>query len=297
MIMKVLVYGSLNFDKVYQMDHFVMPKETQSSIGYHVGLGGKGLNQAIALAKSGCKVYFAGKVGNDGQPFIEYLSEHGVDTSCLQKDDAEVSGHAIIQVCHAENCIILHGGANQAVAKEDIDRTLVHFSKGDILVLQNEISSLPYLIQKAHALGMTIIFNTAPMNEKVFNCPLDLVDIFIVNEVEAQALAKTTEKAYDAILSALLKLYPAQKLVMTVGQDGSYYADHCGSRHVKAFPVKAVDTTAAGDTFIGYFVRWMLDGKDMESCLLAASKAASIAVQRIGAACSIPTLDEVCKDL
>ena len=93
------------------------------------------------------------------------------------------------------------------------------------------------------------------------------------------------------------KLYPAQKIVMTVGQDGSYYADHYGSRHVKAFSVKAVDTTAAGDTFIGYFVRWMLDGKDMESCLLAASKAASIAVQRVGAACSIPTLDEVCKDL
>lgn len=291
--MKVLVYGSLNFDKVYQMDHFVMPKETQSSIDYRVGLGGKGLNQAIALAKAGCGVYFAGKVGSDGQPFIDYLKEYGVDTSYLQKDDAQVSGHAIIQVCDAENCIILHGGANQAITKEDIDRTLMHFSKGDVLVLQNEISSLPYLIQKAHTLSMTIVFNTAPMDENVFACPLDLIDLFIVNEVEAQALAKTEEKTYDTILTALRKKYPDQKIVMTVGRDGSYYADHQGIRHAQAFPVKAVDTTAAGDTFIGYFVRWMMDGKDIESCLMTAGKAASITVQRAGAACSIPTLEEL----
>ena len=291
--MKVLVYGSLNFDKVYQMEHFVAPKETQSSIGYHVGLGGKGLNQAIALAKAGCAVYFAGKIGADGQPFQDILKEYGVDTTYLKKDDTEVSGHAIIQVCHAENCIILHGGANQAITEEDVDATLAHFSKGDVLVLQNEISSLPYLIQKAHERGMIILFNTAPMNEKVFACPLDLVDIFIVNEVEAQALAKTEEMSYDEILAALREAYPDKKIVMTVGKDGSYYADSSGACHVEADAVKAIDTTAAGDTFIGYFVRWLFDGNDVESCLRAASKAAGIAVQRAGAARSIPMLDEV----
>ena len=113
--MKVCNFGSLNFDKVYAMEHFVEPKETLASVGYMENFGGKGLNQSIALAKAGEEVYHAGKVGKDGQPFIDYLRQYGVKTDYLVKDDATVTGHAIIQTCKGENCIILFGGANQAV--------------------------------------------------------------------------------------------------------------------------------------------------------------------------------------
>ena len=169
--MKVLSFGSLNFDHVYQMDHFVMPKETTSSLSYSRGFGGKGLNQSIALAKSGLDVYHAGRVGFDGQPFIDYLQEYGVKVDYLKKDEEAATGHAIIQVSHSENCIILYGGANQLIDEAQIDEVLTHFEKGDLLLIQNEISSLTYLITKAHEKGLRIAFNTAPMDEKIFGYP------------------------------------------------------------------------------------------------------------------------------
>ena len=104
--MKVLNFGSLNYDHVYEMDHFVEPKETQSSLSYIRNFGGKGLNQSIALAKAGMEVYHAGKVGSDGQDFIDYLNKYGVNTAYLTKDDNEATGHAIIEVCKGQNCII-----------------------------------------------------------------------------------------------------------------------------------------------------------------------------------------------
>ena len=291
--MKVLNFGSLNFDDVYQVDHFIQPKETMSSLSYAMNFGGKGANQSIALKKAGVDVYQAGKVGRDGQPYIDYLNSFGVDTSCIKVNPEEASGRAIIQVCKGENCILLYGGANQTIDAELIDEVLNNFSEGDYLLIQNEISSLDILIQKAHDKGMKIVFNVAPMNEKVFTYPLELVDIFIVNEVEGKGLAKCDSDDYEDIIKILQEKYKGKEILLTVGQDGSYYIHDDEVIHQEAITVEAKDTTAAGDTFTGYFLASRLFGKSVEEALKVATKASSLAVQKDGAAQSIPTMDEV----
>ena len=295
--MKVLSFGSLNFDHVYQMDHFVMPKETTSSLSYSRGFGGKGLNQSIALAKSGLDVYHAGRVGFDGQPFINYLQEYGVKVDYLKKDEETATGHAIIQVSHSENCIILFGGANQLIDEAQIDEVLTHFEKGDLLLIQNEISSLIYLITKAHEKGLRIAFNTAPMDEKVFSYPLDLIDIFVVNEVEGKGLANISSDNVEDVIVGLQKAYPNKEIILTVGSLGSYYI--CGETvmHQEAYRVDAVDTTAAGDTFTGFYLASILRGEEVNTALRIAAKASSITVTKEGAAKSIPTLEQVLESM
>ena len=295
--MKVLSFGSLNFDHVYQMDHFVMPKETTSSLSYSRGFGGKGLNQSIALAKSGLDVYHAGRVGFDGQPFIDYLQEYGVKVDYLKKDEETATGHAIIQVSHSENCIILFGGANQLIDEVQIDEVLTHFEKGDLLLIQNEISSLTYLIKKAHEKGLRIAFNTAPMDEKVFSYPLDLIDIFVVNEVEGKGLANISSDNVEDVIVGLQKTYPNKEIILTVGSLGSYYI--CGETvmHQEAYRVDAVDTTAAGDTFTGFYLASILRGEEVNTALRIAAKASSITVTKEGAAKSIPTLEQVLESM
>ena len=295
--MKVLSFGSLNFDHVYQMDHFVMPKETTSSLSYSRGFGGKGLNQSIALAKSGLDVYHAGRVGFDGQPFIDYLQEYGVKVDYLKKDEETATGHAIIQVSHSENCIILYGGANQLIDEAQIDEVLAHFEKGDLLLIQNEISSLTYLITKAHEKGLRIAFNTAPMDEKVFSYPLDLIDIFVVNEVEGKGLANVSSDQVEDVIAGLQKAYPSKEIILTVGSQGSYYISGDMVIHQDAYRVEAVDTTAAGDTFTGFYLASILRGETVSNALRIAAKASSITVTKEGAAKSIPTLEQVVESM
>lgn len=290
--MKVLNFGSLNYDYVYEMEHFVLPKETISSIGYGRNFGGKGLNQSIALAKAGLDIYHAGRVGADGQDFIDYLNKYGVKTDYLLKDENEATGHAIIQVCKGQNCIILHGGANQKVDERQVDEVLSHFDKDDVLLLQNEISSIGYIMKKAHEKGMKIVINTAPMDDKIFTYPLDLVDIFVVNEVEAAGLVKTESKDEETIIKLLKEKFPNKEIVMTVGEKGAYYI---GDEviHEPALKVEAIDTTAAGDTFTGFFLGSYLKDKDIKKALKLATKASSITVQGKGAAQSIPSIEDL----
>ena len=291
--MKVLSFGSLNYDHVYVTDHFTQPKETQSSSAYQRNFGGKGLNQSIALAKAGLAVYHAGKVGADGQDLIDYLQAYNVDTRYLLKADDEATGHAIIEICKGQNRIILHGGANQSISEEQIDETLSHFEKGDVLLIQNEISSLAYLIKRAKEKGLRTVFNTAPMNEMVFTYPLQLIDIFIVNEIEGAALAKTDSADNEQIIAALMEAFPSQQIVLTLGEEGSCYISRDMVIRQPAYPVKAVDTTAAGDTFTGFFLASYLQDNDVARALDLAAKAASITVQGEGAARSIPAIAQV----
>ena len=151
--MKILSFGSLNYDYTYEVEHFLAPKETLAAKSMQRGFGGKGANQSIAFARAGLSVYHAGRVGADGQPFVDYLQQNGIHTDYLIKDDAAATGHAIIEVCRGENCILIYGGANQEITTEQIDHTLKAFSPGDWLVLQNEISNLPYLMQAAQKKG------------------------------------------------------------------------------------------------------------------------------------------------
>lgn len=291
--MKVLNFGSVNYDHIYEMDHFVTPKETVSSLSYKRSAGGKGLNQSIALARAGADVYHAGMAGFDGDALIECLQDFGVNTDFLKKDPDHATGHAVIQVCHAENCIILFGGTNRMITPQMIDDVLEHFDAGDVLLIQNEISSLPELITNAHHKGMKIVFNAAPMNDAVFACPLAYIDLFIVNEVEGRGLAKTDSTDYECIIEALQKAYPANEILLTVGSEGSYYIHGDMVIHQDAFPVEAVDTTAAGDTFTGYYLASVLKGEEPSAALRTASRAASICVQHHGAAPSIPSAEQL----
>ncbi len=163
--MKALCFGSLNYDFVYNTSHFVLPKETLGADSYHKNYGGKGLNQSIALKKGGFNVYHGGRIGKDGNELKTYLEKYGVDTTYLYVDEEYPTGHAIIEVVEAQNRIITWGGANHRISDEQIDKTLADFSKGDLLLIQNEVSNLAYLLKKAHDAGMFIAFNTAPFNK------------------------------------------------------------------------------------------------------------------------------------
>lgn len=291
--MKILSFGSLNFDHVYNTDHFVVPGETMSALAYNRGFGGKGLNQSIAMAKAGLEVYHAGRVGADGQPFIDYLNKYGVRTDYLMKDENTVTGHAIIEVSGGDNRIILFGGANRKIDEEQIDSVLSYFSEGDMLVIQNEISSSPYLIDSAKKRGLKIFFNAAPMDDVVFSFPLEKIDYICVNEIEGKALAQTDETDPLRIGRALSARYPDAAVLLTVGEDGSWYFCRGTEIHVDAVKADAVDTTAAGDTYIGYFLSGLSRNMEIRNAMELASAASGMSVLKNGAADSIPSFDEV----
>ena len=291
--MKILSFGSLNLDKVYSVDHFVRAGETMSSAKLEEFCGGKGLNQSVAIARAGGEVYHAGCVGAaDGGMLLDMLRSSGVDIS-LVKQLSCPSGHAIIQVnSDGQNCILLYGGANQQVSMEQIDETLAKFDAGDILVLQNEISNLSYLIEAAGKKGMIIVLNPSPMTADILTMPLQYVSYFLLNEVEAKDLCGE-EAADEAYPDKLLARFPNSKIVLTLGERGCIYRDAQKQISHPACKVQAVDTTAAGDTFTGFFVAAIAAGSDVHTALEQATKAAAISVGRKGAAPSIPTRDEI----
>lgn len=289
--MKILNFGSLNLDYTYSVDHIVKEGETISSLGVQTNLGGKGFNQSVALARAGKEVFHAGLVGEGGQLFYDACKKYGINTKYINTVLGR-SGHTIIQVDkNGQNCIVLYGGANQKITKEYVNKVLSDFSKGDIIVLQNEINELPYIIDEAYKREMTIVLNPSPMDEKLNSCDLKKVSVFILNETEGQQITAATDN--DAILDAMQRRFPDAKIMLTLGKDGSIYTDGKKTVTRKAFSVNAVDTTAAGDTFTGFFIAGLVDGLPIEEILLKATKASALAVQKEGAAQSIPTAEEV----
>lgn len=290
-IMKVLNFGSLNLDYVYSVDHMVTPGETLATHGMNIFCGGKGLNQSIALAKAGVPVFHAGLIGEEGDILLETCREGGVNVDYIQKVSGK-SGHTIIQVDReGQNCILLYGGANQKVTREYVDEVLSHFERGDILLLQNEINLLSYIIDCAYKKGMMILLNPSPYNEKLDACDFGKISMFMLNEIEGAQV--TGEADPDRILDELRNKYPAAQVVLTLGKDGSIYQYQEERCKQGIYPVQAVDTTAAGDTFTGYFISSIIDGMPVKDGLKLAAKASAIAVSRKGAADSIPTRDEV----
>ena len=288
----VLNFGSLNIDKVYQVPHFVRPGETLSSEKFSQYAGGKGLNQSIALARAGVKVFHAGKIGRDGEFLREILIDSNVNTDYLFTSDIP-SGHAIIQIdSNGQNCIILFPGANCAITREEIQETLSAMEQGSYLLLQNEINDIPYIMEEAKKYGLKIAINPAPCSEAVLAYPLHLADIIFVNEVEAAALAGV-EDTPEVMLKKLSEKYPDAEIVMTFGSEGAYYCKGEKIFHTPCFEAKVVDTTSAGDTFGGYYLSAVLQDYSVEDAMKIASFASSITVSRHGAAVSIPTADEV----
>ena len=292
--MKFLNYGSVNIDLVFTVDHMVVPGETLSSSSFFRSAGGKGANQSAALAKAGASVTHAGKIGSDGQFLVDLLSGYGVDTSLIRRYEG-ATGQALIQLDkHKQNAIVLYGGGNLQITKEEIDESLALFEAGDMLVLQNEIVHTSYLIEEAKKVGMKVCLNTAPFDEKILALPLDLVDILVVNEIEGAALANTKKgSSFTEVLEALVSAYPKSEIVLTVGKGGAYYAYEEIRLHEPIYDLPVVDTTAAGDTFIGYFLTARALGHDSQMALRYACKASGLAVSRLGAMGSIPLASEV----
>ena len=293
--MKVLNFGSCNIDYVYQLDHIVAPGETESSTKMQLFAGGKGLNQSIAIARAGAKVYHAGAIGQDGNELLQLLKDNDVDVTFLQTV-TEKTGHAIIQVAkNGENSIFIHAGANACITTEYIDLVLANFGKGDILLLQNEISNVEYIVNKAFEKQMVIILNPSPINEKIAQIDLKKISYLIVNQKEAQAITNHTEEL--TALEYFKTNHPDLKVILTLGKTGSLYQDNSQRIFQPSYKVDTVDTTAAGDTFTGYFVAGLIKGIALQKNMNYSSCASALAVSKNGAAPSIPIIAQVEKAL
>ena len=292
--MKTLCYGSLNIDLIFSVDHIVAPGETLSSSSMTKSAGGKGANQAAALAKAGMETWMAGKIGRDGRFLLELLESYGVNTEKIIEYDGP-SGQALIQVDKkGQNSIILLAGGNGLVNPEEIDMVLSSFGKEDLVILQNEISNTDLIMKKAKNRGLKIALNPSPWNDRAQSLPLDLVDVLFVNEIEGAGLAGLgPETSAEGILDQLCSRYSVTEIVLTMGKDGAFYG--CGKIRAKGeiidFPV--LDTTGAGDCFSGYFLAAREKGLSVQGSLDTACKASSITVSRKGAMESIPFKDEV----
>jgi ribokinase len=287
---RVLNFGSLNIDYVYRVDHFVRPGETLDSLDYRVFQGGKGANQSVALARAGARVFHAGKVGPEGRWLVGKLKAAGVNTRHVLSGDS-ATGHAVIQVDKGgQNAIVLHGGANRDIPKAGMARILSAFGPGTLLLLQNEINDTAFLIQKAKARGMGVCLNPAPFHDAVKKYPLGNADILIVNETEGQGLSGAASP--EKIMAALRRKYPSSAILLTLGSKGLVYADRERSLRLPALRVKARDTTAAGDCFIGFFLAGLTGGRGVRESLELGTRAAALSVTRPGAADSIPLLKE-----
>ena len=289
--MKVVNFGSLNIDHVYAVDHFCRAGETIHTKSYTQNAGGKGLNQSIAVARSGQKLYHAGLLGAEGAQLADLLASCGVDL-CYLKRTQLPQGHAIIQVePNGQNCIFTYGGSNMAVSPEDIDEVFSHFDAGDYLLMQNEMSNLTYMLRAAVQRGLRVVLNVSPISEEILHVDLSGVDWLVVNEIECARMAGCEDP--QAGYETLKQRYPSLGILLPLGAEGSVsWKDGVEVRQC-AYPVKAVDTTGAGDTYMGYFVGCLAQGMDRQAAMQYASMASAISVTRPGAAVSIPLMDEV----
>ena len=290
--MKVINIGSLNLDHVYRVDRFLLPGETKSSQSYKITAGGKGLNQSIALAKAGATVYHGGVVGENCELLSQALRDAGVHLEHLMHL-REPCGHAVIQVDDkGQNCILIYGGTNRMLSRQYIDDLLDHSCSDDIILVQNETNLVDYIIEQAARRGVRVAMNAAPMNDAVRQYALEKLHWLIVNEIEgAQLSGKGT---YGEMMEGLRAAYPQTAIVLTLGSEGVWYRDERQDIRLSACQISnLVDTTAAGDTFVGYFLESILSGARERDALVRASVASALAIERLGAAESIPLADEV----
>ncbi len=297
--MKILNFGSLNIDYVYAVNHFVRAGETLQAENRSIFAGGKGLNQSLALAAAledaaDITVFHAGKIGvKDGGFLKELLAAHRINTDYITETDG-ATGHAVIQVNkQGQNSILLYAGANFTQDTKTIDTVLDTFSAGDYLVLQNEINNLPYIMNEARKKGMSIFLNPSPCNHAIAELPLETVSCFLLNEIECADITGCTEKEPEELLAAFQAAFPQANAVLTLGEKGVLC--RFGGKIYKhgIYEVPVADTTAAGDTFTGYFIAALAGQLPVTEALRQASVAAALAVSKKGAAASIPSLHEV----
>ena len=289
--MKVLNFGSVNIDLTYHVDHFVRPGETLAAEDVTRNPGGKGLNQSVALARAGLPVWHAGHIGADGMFLKELCAAEGIRTEFLTEIGTG-TGTAVIQVDRSgDNCILLYGGANQAMDLSFITDVLRHFGPEDVIVLQNEVNCMDEILTRAKERGLRIALNPAPMNDRISRDCMGLADWLILNEMEAGDLTGAQEP--EAQLECLREMFPETAFVLTLGSRGAIWRKGKETCCIGACRVSAADTTAAGDTFTGFFLGTLLKGSTPETALLEATRASALAVTKAGAIPSIPTLQQV----
>lgn len=292
--MKFLVFGSLNIDLIFSVDHIVCPGETINSSALERSAGGKGANQAAALAKAGMEVYMAGKIGHDGDFLLELLQSYGVRTNHIMHWEG-ATGQALIQVDKTgQNSIVLYGGGNAALKDSEVPAIISAFSAGDIVLLQNEIPVSAAVMRTARERGMKVCLNPSPFDERIMDLPLELADILFVNEIEAAGLTGLpSSQDFETVLEKLAGRFPKTEIILTAGREGAFYA--LGTVRAKGdiVDLPVADTTGAGDTFSGFFLAARERGRDVTESLRLACKASSIAVSRKGAMASMPFAGEV----
>ena len=288
---KIVVIGSISIDHVFRVDHIVKPKETISSRSMNRFLGGKGLNQAVALSKAYPEVKLVANISDKDQVLLQEITAMGVDASWIDCIEGN-TGSTFIQVDQTgQNCIVLDPGVNHHFEKEHLDEMLSRLEEGDLIVLQNEINDLDYLIKAAKFKGLLVAFNPSPYHFKVLDLPLLQVDFLIFNEIEGRALSHFSEP--DKILSTLHRRYPNTTLVLTLGELGVMAQQGNTTYELAGLKVNVTDTTGAGDGFTGYFLAALQNGFDVFEALEMANVAGALTVTKVGASSSIPSIQEV----
>ena len=289
--MKIYNFGSLNVDRVYGVEDFVRAGETILAKSLSFFPGGKGLNQTIALARAGANVYHVGCIGRDGGILKDTLVENQVPLTYVKEMDAD-GGHTALQVSKSgQNAIIVYSGTNHMLTENFVDEVMQTIEPGDYVLMQNEINLVPYIIRKAKEAGAQVALNPSPITKELMSYPLEMVDLFIVNEIEGEAV--TGEKEPQKILTAFREKYPHAKIVLTLGSEGSCYQDETTFAMQEIYKNTVVDTTGAGDTYCGYLLTCLMEDVPVKEALHMATAASSIAVSRQGAAPSIPKREEV----
>ncbi len=294
--MSVLVFGSVNIDRTFRLPRWIECGETISSLSLSTQAGGKGANQAASLARAGGSVKLAATIGPDGLWIKNKLDSYGVDTSLMRVKENTFTGTATILLDEkGRNSIVLYGGGNRENDEEYIRKVFQSFGEGDWLVIENEINNLPLIIESAHERKMRICFNPSPFEEELLSLDWFGIDLIVVNEVEIAQLMKGKSGSWEEILTSAHALFPASSILLTLGEEGSMFLDKKGGEIISRAIIRTdvVDTTGAGDTFLGYFLSSIIGGLTPQKALERATRASSIAVSRSGAMDSIPLRGEV----
>ncbi|XXF10482.1 ribokinase [Pseudomonas sp. D2-3] len=297
---KVVVVGSLNMDLIVRTPRFPVGGETLSGHGFATAAGGKGANQAVAAARLGAKVAMVGCLGDDanGAELRAGLLAEGIDCSAVATVPGVATGIATILVDDAgQNAIVIAAGGNGEMTAERLADHDGLLEAADIVIAQLEVpmATVEATLARAHALGRTVILNPAPAVGPLPESWYSLIDYLIPNESEAALLTGIAVDSPQSALQAAEKLLAsgARRVLITLGSQGVFYADGERHLHLPVEPVVAVDTTAAGDTFVGGFAAGLAEGMPLESAIRLGQQAAALAVTRPGAQPSIPHRHEL----
>jgi ribokinase len=285
---KIVCCGSLNLDYVYEVEEFCTAGTTVSAKSFSANPGGKGLNQAVACARAGANVAFVGNIGADGETLLSTLKAESINCEKVSIVPGP-SGHAVIQVrSDGTNSILVCAGANATLSSSTLESCMSILSAEDILLLQNETNLVPELMKAGKKGKAKIAFNPSPITKEIKSYPLGLLDFMILNEHEALQLS--AENNIEAASKYFCETLPMCEVVITLAEQGSIYIKREEHVFMPALKVDVVDTTAAGDCFMGYYLASRLQHLSTKDCLIRATQAASLCVGKNGAAGSIPKI-------